>query len=82
MLANTLPASDGRDVLRAWRQIAINRYPAVGTAARLWELRNVLTPYDAAYAALAEVLGCPVVTADRRLAGAPGIRCEVVVVPR
>jgi len=33
--------------------------------------------YDAAYIALAETLGCELLTADRRLAFAPGPRCPV-----
>lgn len=44
---------------------------------RCWELRDNLTIYDSAYVALAEMLGCTFVTADRRLGGAPGIRCPV-----
>lgn len=46
---------------------------------RCWELRDTLTPYDAAYVALAELLGLVLVTADRRLAGAAGLRCRVDV---
>ena len=44
---------------------------------RCWELRDNLTIYDAAYVALAETTGATLLTSDRRLAGAPGIRCEV-----
>lgn len=43
---------------------------------RIWELRGNVTPYDAAYVALAEVLECPLVTADAKLSNAPGARCE------
>jgi predicted nucleic acid-binding protein len=46
---------------------------------RCWELRHNLTPYDAAYVALAEALDVALVTADHRLAGAAGIRCPVEV---
>jgi predicted nucleic acid-binding protein len=46
---------------------------------RIWDLRDNLTPYDAAYVALAETLKAPLLTADVRLSRAPGIRCEVVV---
>jgi predicted nucleic acid-binding protein len=46
---------------------------------RCWELRHNLTPYDATYVALAELLDSPLLTFDARLAAAPGIRCEVEV---
>jgi predicted nucleic acid-binding protein len=47
--------------------------------ARIWELRTNLTPYDAAYVALAELLDSVLVTADRAFARASGIECEVEV---
>ena len=46
---------------------------------RMWQLRDNLTGYDAAYVAAAELLGVTLVTGDRRLAAAPGLRCPVVV---
>lgn len=45
--------------------------------ARCWELRDNLTVYDACYVTLAEQLNVTLVTADARLAGAPGLRCKV-----
>ncbi len=56
------------------------RYPALPLLPRVYALRNNITPYDAVYVALAEALNCPLVTADARLANAPGIRCEVQLV--
>jgi predicted nucleic acid-binding protein len=47
--------------------------------ARIWELRTNLTPYDAAYVALAELLDSVLVTADRALDRASGVACEVEV---
>jgi predicted nucleic acid-binding protein len=47
---------------------------------RVWELRNNLTAYDAVYVALAEALGAPLLTRDRRLAGAAGHRATVELV--
>lgn len=38
--------------------------------ARVWELRDRMSAYDAAYAAAAEALGVPLVSVDRRLIGA------------
>jgi predicted nucleic acid-binding protein len=36
-----------------------------------------LTAYDAAYVALAERHSVPLVTGDRALANAPGLRCQI-----
>ena len=47
--------------------------------ARGWELRHNLTAYDAMYVVLAELLDAPLLTADRRLGSAPGVRCAVEV---
>lgn len=49
--------------------------------ARCWELRANLSTYDAAYIAVAEALDVPLLTADARLARAPGIRCAVETIP-
>ena len=59
--------------------LELERFPALPLMRRAYELRANVTAYDAAYVALAEVLRCPLVTADARLARAPGIRCEVKV---
>jgi predicted nucleic acid-binding protein len=47
---------------------------------RCWALRENVTPYDAVYVALAELLDCPLVTADARLSRAPGLHCAVELV--
>jgi predicted nucleic acid-binding protein len=44
---------------------------------RIWALRHAVTPYDAAYVALAEALDVVLVTADARLARAPGVKCGI-----
>ena len=56
--------------------LGIERYPHTPLLPRIWQLRANLTAYDATYAALAETLDCPLLTADRGLATAPGPRCE------
>ena len=48
--------------------------------ARCWELRANLSAYDAAYVALAEALDSVLLTADERLARAPGVDCEIELV--
>jgi predicted nucleic acid-binding protein len=73
---------DAERALAPWRHIAVRRYPTIGMIDRIWELRHNVSAYDAAYIALAEQLDCHLVTADRRLAGAPGPRCTVEVLPQ
>lgn len=46
-------------------------------ANRAWELRGNLTVYDASHVALAELLEVTLVTLDRRIPRATGIRCDV-----
>jgi predicted nucleic acid-binding protein len=46
---------------------------------RIWELRDNVTAYDAAYVALAEALGTLLLTADGPLERASGVRCPVEV---
>jgi predicted nucleic acid-binding protein len=62
------------------RMLPIVRRPMIGLMRRAFELRDNVTPYDAAYVALAEGLGCTLVTGDRRLANAPSLRCTVEVI--
>lgn len=45
-----------------------------------WSLRHNLSFYDALYVSLAAALKVPLLTTDRRLAGAPDLPCAVEVV--
>lgn len=57
----------------------ITVFPTALLVRRVWVLRHNLTSYDGCYVALAEAVNCTLATADRRLAGASGIRCVVEV---
>ena len=57
--------------------LAVELWPYDLLAARAWELRQNLSIYDASYVALAEATGLTLVTLDRRLARAPGTRCQI-----
>lgn len=57
----------------------ITVYPTAPLLRRVWDLRPNVTSYDGCYLALAEAVGAPLLTADRRLANAPGHRCSVEV---
>lgn len=72
-----LPADEARRALDLLGMMGLRRYDHVPFLPRIWELRENLWPYDAAYVALAETLGAELVTTDRKLAAAPGIRCRI-----
>ena len=46
----------------------VDRWDHGGLVQRVWELRDALSAYDAAYVALAEEIGCPLLTGDAKLA--------------
>ncbi len=79
-LAGDLTARRFRTAVGDLSDLAIQRHPTLPLMRRAYELRANVTPYDAAYIGLAEALGCALVTADARLASAPGPRCEIRVV--
>jgi len=79
--AGVVTAADGWRALDTWRGLGMTRHPLVPLLARVWELRDTVSAYDATYVALAEALACPLLTADGRLGRAPGTRCTVAVVP-
>lgn len=58
----------------------VRRMPLVPLLQRIWELRNNVTAYDAAYVALAERLNSSLITCDTKLAGAIGPRCAFEVI--
>lgn len=67
--------------LRDLRRLDVELLPFDVLADRAWELRFNLTTYDACYVAAAEMVGGRLVTLDRKLAKAPGLRCDVAVAP-
>lgn len=61
-------------------ELVVERVPHTGLLRRIWELHANVTPYDAAYVALAELLEAPLRTADARLTRVTGPRCEFELV--
>lgn len=65
-----------------WQRLGLERVGVSGLLGRVWELRDNLSAYDATYVALAESLESPLMSADGRLARAPGPRCAITIVRR
>lgn len=63
-------------------ELPLRRVPHRALLERCWALRENLTVYDASYVAVAEALATVLLTADARLAGAPGPRCTIEVIGR
>ena len=75
--AREISAERGGEALDDLAAFRLRRWAHDALVPRIWELRQNLTAYDAAYVALAEALGAPLLTRDGRLASAPGIRARV-----
>ncbi len=73
-----LPADEAERALELLAKMNVKRYGHAALLPRIWQLRNNMCPYDAAYVALAESLSAPVVTIDAKIEKVPGIRCRVV----
>lgn len=82
VLRGDLEADDARRAVDVWHRLGIERIGVRGLLPRIWELRDNVSAYDATYVAVAEALEAPLVTADGRLAQAPGPRCPITVVSR
>ncbi|GAB2918333.1 type II toxin-antitoxin system VapC family toxin [Streptomyces mayteni] len=67
----------GRAVLALMGSQLIRRRPGYVLFGRVWELRQNLSAYDAAYVALAEHSRCTLVTADARIERANVARCPI-----
>lgn len=79
-LAKTMTARRFAAAVSDLGALPADRYPVLPFMPRAYELRANVSAYDATYVALAEQLGCALVTADRRLASAPGSRCAITVI--
>ncbi len=80
VLRGGLSAERAEGALRDLSDLQIERYPHRLFLGRIWALRSNVTPYDAAYLALAEALDAPLLTTDARLAHVPGCAAAVEVV--
>lgn len=82
VLRGAVEVPDAARALDVWARLGLRRVGVSGLLVRIWQLRDNLTAYDATYVAVAEAFEVPLVTADARLARAPGPRCTITVVRR
>ncbi len=82
VLRGAVEPGDAWRAIATWGRLGVERVGVTGLLSRVWELSSNLSAYDATYVAVAEAMDAPLVTADARLARAPGPRCAITVVRR
>ncbi len=68
------------EMLADFLSMSLTRMPTFGLMADAWSLRPNVSAYDACYVALARELKAELITADRRLARAPGLGVPLIVI--
>ncbi len=79
VLRGDVSRAKSEEIRAGFDSLRWSRYSQVASLNRIWELKDHLSAYDAAYVALAETPDAPLVAMDARLARAPGILAEVEV---
>ncbi len=78
-LARSISDQRFEAAIKDLQRLDFERVPTLRLIRRAYELRANVTAYDATYVALAEALGCELLTGDKRLAAATGPRCAIRV---
>lgn len=79
-LGGHLTDTRAAEALADYADLAIDKVPLAPDHVPLaWAMRHRLTAYDATYVALAQSLGVPLLTRDRRLASSSSDDVEVVL---
>lgn len=78
--ASALDSSQATQAVDDLLDLPLIVYSTAPLLRRAWALRDNITASDACYVALAEMLGCPLLTADARLSRSPGLNCAIEVV--
>lgn len=74
------PEPDDEEIVRDIARFPVRLHPHRNLLPRIWQLRHNITPYDAAYIALAELLDLPLLTRDRKLAKTKGHRARIELI--
>lgn len=76
--AQVISPSRAREALDDFMALHLTRHETTPLLPRVWTFRHDITTYDAAFVALAEALGAPLLTRDRRLARTAQRYCDVI----
>ena len=76
---NAIATVDASQAFSELLKLRLELYPFRPYAKRIWALRANLTAYDAWYVALAEHLGIPLATLDRRLVRSTQAACDFLL---
>lgn len=77
VLRGRVAARRADDAVDALSGFEITWADPVALITRIWEMRENVTAFDAAYVATAELLDCDLLTGDHRLVSASGPRCRI-----
>lgn len=73
LLTGEMTLDRARDAVTDLGHFGVRRWSHRALRERIWALRHNVTAYDATYVALAERLGCRVLTRDGPLSRTPGL---------
>ena len=70
-----LSDADAARIIFHFQRLNIRPIGTSGLVSQLWDMRQNIRPYDAAYVAVAEALHSPLLTCDKKLSKATGATC-------
>ncbi|MEU2430537.1 type II toxin-antitoxin system VapC family toxin [Streptomyces sp. NPDC007861] len=79
LLGGKIAPSRADAAVEALCQVALETVAVQRLLPRMWELRQNVSGYDAAYIAAAETFSCPLITGDARLSHCKVARCTIEV---
>jgi predicted nucleic acid-binding protein len=75
-----ITAARGKQALEDYVALNIKGADHKNILERIWTLRDSITAYDAAYVVLAEMLDCPLITCDAKLARSHGHKARIELI--
>lgn len=80
VILKEINAARGKQALADHVALSIKRTEHKDLLERVWTLRDSITAYDAAYVVLAELLDCPLITCDKKLARSHGHKARIELI--